>query len=364
MAEDQESRTEKPTAKRLEEAIKRGQFARSTEVNTLFGILAALLVVKWVGSSLWSNMVLTFQDLLTHVSADIMTPTGVATGSGTAALTLGRLVMAPMLVAVVAAILASGIQSRFRFTPEALQLRWERLDPIEGFSQIFKPGMLVRTLIKICNLTVILLVAWSLVWQLVNHPVFLADSGLEELLRFMANSVESLLGRLLLGLALIMAADYGYQIWKTSQDLRMSKKEIKEENRSSEGDPEAKSRQKSLRRKLRLSWRATIPTADVVVTNPTHFAIALKFDAAVDKAPKVVAKGKGYNALKIREIAKEFQVPIIENKPVARMLFQFCEEGQNIDARLYQAVAEILAFVYRTNRYRYYLGLRGRSNGS
>jgi flagellar biosynthesis protein FlhB len=364
MAEDQESRTEKPTAKRLEEAVRRGQFARSAEINTLFAIVAAFVALRWLGQGLWTSLVLTFQELLTRISPDAVTPTGVVAGAGTAVMTLAQFVVGPMFVAVVAAILAGGIQSRFRIATEALQLRWERLDPIQGFSQMFRTGMLVRTGVKILNLLVILTVAWSLMWQLVNHPVFLADSGLEELLRFMGNAVDSLLGRLLVGLALIVAADYGYQAWKNSQELMMSKKEVKEETRSSEGDLEAKSRMKSYRRKLRLSWRATVPTADVVVTNPTHLAIALKFDASVDRAPRVVAKGKGFNALRIREIAKEFQVPIVENKPVARLLFQLCEEGQGIDPRLFQAVAEILAFVYRTNRYRYYLGLRSRLHGT
>lgn len=363
MAEDKASRTEKPTGKRIDEAVQKGQFARSAEVNTLFAILAALLAIKWLGQGIWTSLVLTFQELLTRLTPDLITSQGVVAGSTIAAVTLLKFVLGPVVFAVVAAILAGGIQSRFQIATKALELKWERLNPIQGFSNLFQSGMLVRTGIKMLNLILILTVAWSLVWQLVNHPVFLTDSGLEELLRFMGNSVDSLLGRLLVGLALIMAADFGYQNWKTSQDLLMTKEEVKEETRSAEGDPESRARQKALRKKLRLSWRATVPTADVVVTNPTHLAIALKFDAAVDRAPRVVAKGKGFNALRIREIAKEFQVPIVENKPVARLLFQLSEEGQAIDARLYQAVAEILAFVYRTNRYRYYLGLRKRVDG-
>ena len=364
MPEDRDSRTEKPTAKRLEEALQRGQFARSPEINTVFAILSAFLALKWLGGGIWSSLVLTFQDLLTRVSPDRVTPQGVLSGMGNGALILMGLVAGPILCAVVGAVVAGGIQSRFGIATEALQLKWERLDPIEGFRNLFQTGLMVRTGVKLLNLGVILAVGGSLVWELVNHPVFLADSGLQELLGFMAHSVDSLLARLLVALALIMAADYGYQIWKTSQDLMMTKQEVKEEMRSAEGDQESKSRRKAFRRKMRLSWRVTVPTADVVVTNPTHLAIALKFDSSVDRAPRVVAKGKGFNALRIREIAKESQVPIVENKPVARLLFQLCEEGQAIDVRLYQAVAEILAFVYRTNQYRYYQGLRGRTDGA
>ncbi|MFM8879052.1 MAG: flagellar biosynthesis protein FlhB [Verrucomicrobiota bacterium] len=364
MAQDQDSRTEKPTAKRLEEAGSKGQFARSTEINTIFSLLAALVAIKWTGEDLWRALVLAFQESLTRVTPDRVTPQGILSGMVPTLLLMVRIVAGPVLLSMAAAVIAGGIQSRFAIATGALELRWNRLNPIEGFQGLFQTSIWARTAVKLLNLGVILAVGWSLVWELVNHPVFLAGSDLQELLRFMSNAVDSLLGRLLLALVLIAALDYGYQLWKTSRDLMMTKQEVKEETRSAEGDPETRSRLKGMRKKMRLSWRVTVPTADVVVTNPTHLAVALKFDATVDRAPRVVAKGKGYNALRIREIAKEFQVPIVENKPVARLLFQWCEEGQAIDARLYQAVAEILAFLYRTNSYRYYRGLRGRVDGS
>lgn len=363
MADDPESKTEQATPKRLEESLNKGQFARSAEINTLFSILTTLVILKWMGPHLWDSLSFQFRGLLTAIPHDLMSADTVVTGALSAALRLVGFAAPALGMAIVSGVIASGLQSRFHFTPGALNLNWSRLNPLEGIQQLIKPGMLVRTGVKLLNLAVILLVAWGLVWNLVNHPVFLTDSGLDELLRFMGGSVEMLLGRLLFGLSLIVAADYGYQVWKTSRELRMSKQEVKEESRSNEGDPESKARMKRAQRKMRMSWRMTVPTADVVVTNPTHISVALKFDATVDKAPRVVAKGQDFNALRIREIAKEFQVPLVENKPVARLLFQICEEGDAIDPRVYQAVAEILAFVYRTNRHRYYLGKNNTSNG-
>ena len=241
---------------------------------------------------------------------------------------------------MVSGISASGVQSRFQFTPGALALNWGRLNPLDGFQQLFKPGMLVRTGVKMLNLALILWVASTLVWDLVNHPVFLTDSSLEELLRFMGEAVEKLLGRLLFGLALIVAGDYGYQLWKTSRELKMSKQEVKEESRSSEGDPESKARMKKVMRKMRLSWMKTVPTADVVVTNPTHLSVALKFDANVDKAPRVVPKGLGLKGRRILAIARNQQVPMVDNKPVALTLFQIGEVCTAIHPRGDQAMPE------------------------
>jgi flagellar biosynthesis protein FlhB len=153
----------------------------------------------------------------------------------------------------------------------------------------------------------------------------------------------------------LAAVDYGWQIHTTNQDLMMSKQEVKDESKSSEGNPQIKAQQ---RRKHRANTKRKmlmeIPKADVVVVNPTHIAVALRYDRKSMKAPKIVAKGSRLNALRIREIAKEHQVPIIENKPLARLMFKYGRVGGEIPAQLYAAVAEILAWVYRVNAYRYY----------
>jgi flagellar biosynthetic protein FlhB len=160
--------------------------------------------------------------------------------------------------------------------------------------------------------------------------------------------------RVSLALVVIAAADYGYQFWKTGRDLMMTKEELKEEAKSTEGNPQIKNARRRRKSASKAKQLAEVAKADVVVTNPTHIAIALRYDRKTMKAPKVVAKGIRLNAQKIREIAVQHQVPIMENKPLARTLFKHAKVGGEVPAQLYAAVAEVLAWVYRINRFRYY----------
>jgi flagellar biosynthesis protein FlhB len=186
-------------------------------------------------------------------------------------------------------------------------------------------------------------------------PIFHSSVGVARIAGFMAESSFKIVLRVALALLVLAAVDYAYQIWSTNRDMMMTKQEVKEESKSSEGNPQVKAQQ---RRKQRANTKRKmlmeVPKADVIVTNPTHLAIALRYDRKTMKAPKIVAKGSRLNALRIREIAKEHQVPIIENKPLARLMFKYGRVGGEIPAQLYAAVAEILAWVYRVNAYRYY----------
>ena len=355
MAESNGEKTEKPTGKRLEEASRLGQFARTPEVNTVMALVAAVLGMKWFGSQVWSLLMGSMTDSLTHLGGGLPTELSIASQFIEWLLQLARISGSIVALALVAAAVSGLSQSRFRISTGALGVKWERLDPMEGIGRLFKPASFVRAITNLVKLTVILAVSATLIWRLFNDPVFLSNTGLGELLGFMADAMDSLLWRLILGILIVAGADYSYQIWNTQQEMMMTRQEVKEESKASEGDPHFKGELKKRRMQSRKSWRMTIPTADVVITNPTHLAIALKYDFKSGSAPVVVAKGSGTNALRIRELAREFQVPIIENKPVARILFQSCDEGQAVDPRLYQAVAEILAIVYRTNRYRYYV---------
>jgi len=156
-------------------------------------------------------------------------------------------------------------------------------------------------------------------------------------------------------LVILAAIDYAYQIWRTDRDMMMTKQEVKEESKNTEGNPQIKARQRRKRQaRTKRKMLLEVPKADVVVVNPIHFAVALRYDRKTMKAPKVVAKGTRLNALQIKEIAQQHQVPIIENIPLARMMFKYCPVGGEVPAQLYAAVAEVLAWVYRVNAYRYY----------
>ena len=171
---------------------------------------------------------------------------------------------------------------------------------------------------------------------------------------FLAETCLRIIFRVALGLLAIAGVDYGYQWWRSHRDLMMTKEEVKEEMKGAEGNPRMKAARRRRRSASKAKALAEVPNADVVVTNPTHFAIALRYNRKTMRAPTIVAKGIRMNAQQIREIAQKHQVPIIENKPLARMLFKHGKVGGEIPSQLYAAVAEVLAWVYRVNRYRYY----------
>ena len=188
-----------------------------------------------------------------------------------------------------------------------------------------------------------------------GHPVFHHQSYLSQVIAFIAEAALSLLKKVLVAMILIGALDYAYQWWRTRDGLKMSSKDVKDEHKNQDGDPHLKGEQRKRRMGMMQKniWDE-VPEADVVVTNPTQLAVALKYDRETMKSPKIIAKGARYNALLIRQIAEKNGIPLVENKPLAQMLFKFGRTGKEIPFQLFSAVAEILAYVYRTNRFRYF----------
>ena len=352
-------KTEQPTAKRLEEASKHGQFARSPEVQTVFVFVAVLLAFTFSGREMWKQMVAALLAVLGHLHDIVITTDSLQRLAIQGSLLLVSCVATVVLSGMIGSLLAGTIQNRFRTAPEAMESNWERLNPATGFQRIFSTQASVSAALSFAKLALIVTLCYSTVREVLNDPIFYTGVSAARVAEFMAESSFAIILRVVLALSVIAAADYGYQIWRTNKNLMMTKQEIKDETRNAEGNPEIKSMMKSLRRRLRLRQSkrkalAEVPKADVVVTNPTHLAVALRYSNKTMKAPTVVAKGARLNALLIREIAKRHQVPIIENKPLARTLFKFCREGGEVPAQLYVAVAEVLAWVYRVNRYRYH----------
>ena len=348
-------KTEQPTPRRLEDAIKRGQFARSAEVQTVFVLGAALIALRFTGDELWRQLAGAQYAILGHLH-DI--PLSLDTLPGYAlrgALVLAACVGPVLLATMAGGLLAGGIQSRFQTASEALEAKWERVNPIEGFKRLFSFRSTVPTLVGITKLAVITVLTYGQAKKILSDPIFFSAVDTARIAGFLASASVSLMVRVGLALMVLAAADYAYQFWQTSRDLMMTREEVKEELKNSEGDPHIRARQRRRRTlKTQRQMLQEVPKADVVVTNPTHLAVALRYDRKTMKAPRIVAKGARLNALKIREIATQHQVPIIENKPLARMMFKYGRVGGEIPAQLYAAVAEVLAWVYRVNRYRYY----------
>lgn len=354
MAEQTAEKTEQPTPRRLEEAIKKGQIPQSAEVQTVFVLFGAIAAFAFAGREIWQHLVGVTVLTLSHLHDTTITAHSLQGYGVTGAFVLLSCA-GPLVLAIgLAGLVAGGIQNRFNTASEVLTPDWNRLNPVEGFQRLFSGRMLVPTLVGIVKFLFILAVTYSQIRSVLSDPIFTSVVSTERLAEFMGESSMRILLRVGVGLLVIAAADYGYQFWRTQRDLMMTKQELKDELKNSETNQRIKSARRKRRAMTKAKALAEVPRADVVVTNPTHIAVALRYDRKTMRAPKVVAKGIRLNAEKIREIARLHQVPIVENKPLARMLFKHGRVDGEIPAQLYAAVAEILAWVYRVNRYRYY----------
>jgi flagellar biosynthesis protein FlhB len=355
MAESTGEKTERPTQKRLDEAFSKGQIARSPEVQTVFVLGAAMMALSFTGKEMWRTMGESLTGALSHLHDTPLTVSAMQGYSIAGALTLGHCVGPVLAATVTGGLLAGGMQTRFRTTSEVLGINWERLNPVEGFKRIFSMRSTVATSLGIAKLSVIITLCYGVIQSVLADPIFHSSVSVARIAAFMAESSFKIIMQVGVALVVLAAIDYGYKFWQTNQDLMMTREELKDETKNSEGNPTVKGQQR--RRRQSMSKRrmlAEVPKADVVVTNPTHIAIALRYDRKTMRAPRIVAKGIRLNARQIREIAEQHQVPIIENKPLARLMFKYGKVGGEIPAQLYAAVAEILAWVYRVNAYRYY----------
>jgi flagellar biosynthetic protein FlhB len=259
-----------------------------------------------------------------------------------------------VLAAMGGGLLAGIIQNRFNTASEALGFKWERLNPAEGFKRVFSGRSAVPTVVALFKMLLIGTLTYSTVKQVLHDPVFTSSVSLTQFGEFLAASSLKIALRVLLAVAVIAAADYGYQVWRNQRDIMMTKQEVKEEMKSTEGNPQIKARRRRALGRSKRRMLEDVAKADVVVTNPTHIAVALCYDRKTMQAPRLVAKGIRKNAEQIRELARQHGVPIVENKPLARLMFKYGKVGREIPAQLYAAAAEVLAYVYRTNPYRYY----------
>lgn len=354
MPEHTGEKTEQPTPRRLEDALKRGQIARSAEVQTVFVLLGGLAALSFAGRETWTNLAGSTVAMLGHLHDTSITSSSLQGYAVSGALMVIKCA-GPIVVATgLAGLLAGAIQNRFNTASEALTPNWNRINPVEGFKRVFSMNTLVPTTTAMTKLAFIVLLTYSEVCNILNDPIFTTSVSVGRMAEFLATTWIRIIFRISLVLMVIAVADYGYQWWKTHRDLMMTRDELKEEMKNSEGSQQIKSARRRRRAMSKAKMLAEIPKADVVVTNPTHIAVALRYDRKTMRAPKVVAKGIRLNAEGIRELARQHQVPILENKPLARLLFKHGRVGGEVPAQFYAAVAEVLAWVYRVNRYRYY----------
>ena len=360
MAEDQETKTEQPTEKRLREAQERGQFARSPDLGVAAGLLASAVLVTTILPSQARQVAQIATAIFSHVGQYELRADATADLAKAAISTMVGLCLPALATCAVVGTVVSGLQSGFRFTPDALDIKANRLDPLAGFQRIFSAQGFIKLGLDILKLGIVGLVLNGAVRRILSDPVFFTPTDISHLGVFLHDTAGSLLKQSALGIGIVAAIHYFLQKRKLNQDLMMTKQEVKEEHQASEGDPHVKNARRAMaRRLLQKQMFAAVATADVIVTNPTHFAVALRYERGRDRAPMVLAKGRNRLAQRIKALGAEHDVPTVENVPVARALYKHVAVGQPINSQLYKSVADILTFVYRTHRY-YFHRLKSR----
>ncbi len=346
-------KTEQPTAKKLDDARKEGQVAKSQEIATAFTLLALFVIIRVIYPFMGENFQTLFERVYNNIpnvarTYDGMLPIAYIRSILTNAIITMLLIAAPFfIVAFIIAFVSDLVQVGFKPTSKPLQPKLSKLNPISGMKKIFSARKLFDLGKSILKLVVMGAVIFSFFTGRTESLFLLYDMPLKQAIGLMGNLIIDLGFRIAAAYMVIAFIDLIYQRRKFNKDMMMTKKEVKDEYKNSEGDPQVKGAQK--RRMMEASRRRMmqqLPQADVVITNPTHYAVAIKYDADEADAPIVVAKGADYLAQKIKEIAKDNKVEIVENKPLARMLYANVEVGEMVPPELYKAVAEVLAYVY------------------
>ena len=343
-----QEKTEPATPKKRQEARKKGQVAKSMELPGAFVLFAAFLCLFLFGGFMKDKLLALFTATFEYYMLWDLSIENIVSMFSRLALE-GLIMLAPLLIVVlVIAFLGNYLQIGFLLTGDPLKMKLSKLNPIEGAKRIFSMRALVDFLKSSVKLIIVSFAVGSTLYHEKERILALAHLPLEHIFVYTAKITVSL--GIQIGLILVVLAifDYMYQRFDYEKNLRMSKQEVKDEYKKTEGDPLIKGKIREKQRRMAMQrMMQEVPKADVVITNPTHYAVALKYDAKQMEAPQVVAKGADYLALKIKEVARQHGVVIMENKPLARALYAETEIGETIPAQLFQAVAEVLAYVYK-----------------
>jgi flagellar biosynthetic protein FlhB len=353
MAEESDlEKTEPATPRRLEKAREEGQVVRSRELNTF------LLLLAGVGG-LWAGAGSIYRSLYTAVHATLWVDPRVARDTS---IMVGRAAQAgygvvsallPLFaLLVVVALVAPLLLGGFLLSGKALAPKFERLNPVKGVARLFSAQTLVELIKTLAKAALIGTVGAMVIWHYRDDMVALMYAGSTEALARGLNLVALCCILIVGALALIVLIDVPWQLWSHFRKLRMSREDVRQENKESEGDPHVKGRIRQQQRAMaRRRMMAQVPKADVIVTNPTHYAVALAYSEGRGAAPRVVAKGSGLVAARIRELAAGHHVPVLSAPPLARALFHHVDLGREIPVELYAAVAQVLAWVYQLRRW-------------
>ena len=340
-------KTEEPTSKRREDARKKGNVARSQELNAGFVLLAGFLILK----IFWDYFYKTIADysayIFGHLAEQSVTTEAVMQLVMDMILILLKTALPIMIGILIFALGINLYQVGLMFSTEKIEFKLDNLNPVNGFGRIFSKRSLVEMIKSILKIIIIGFFIYLFLKDEIPYMPYFIYYDLEHSLVEIAEKIFTMAFQVIAVIMVLAVADYAYQIWQTTQDLKMSKQEVKDEFKQSEGDPQIKGKIKQKQRQMAMARMMNeVPKADVIITNPTHLAIALSYQQGM-VAPQVVAKGQDKVAERIKEVARENRITIVENKPLARALYETVEVGGWVPQELYQAVAEVLAYVYK-----------------
>ncbi|MDX9871941.1 MAG: flagellar biosynthesis protein FlhB [Clostridia bacterium] len=342
-------KTEKATPKRRQEARRKGQVVKSMEINTVFVLTVVFLLLQvWI-PVIYQDFLNFYPQVFSYASTDFTLERSIKLFYETVYI-LARMA-GPLLLAAAAAGFAGNVaQVGFLFTTESFKLDFNRLNPVKGFQRIFSKRAIAELIKSVCKTVLVGYVAFSYLKGRLPGLSVLMDSTIEASFIYIGDITFTVSWRVILILFILAVADYAFQVYEYEQSLKMTKQEIKEEYKTTEGDPQLKARMRERQRQMAMQrMMQEVPKATVVITNPTHVAVALKYEEEKG-VPEVVAKGQDLMAQRIKEIAADNSVAVVENKPLAWLLYKRVDLGMAIPVDLYQAVAEIIAYVYRLKK--------------
>lgn len=351
MADDlRGEKTEAPSPRRRQEARERGNVARSVDLNSALFLLVAFCLLYAMGRRILAGMGSYQERVLARLGEPPLDRSSVLAVLVEMAYQTGTIVLPFLGVLLAIAVAVNLIQTGFLLTGKPLTPDWSRLNPIKGFGRLFSAQSAMRLVMSVLKILLIsVVVYWIIAGEILGMAV-LSEADPWTILGGVSRVVFLTAIKLGVLLASLAFLDYLFQRWQHEKDLRMTKQEVRDELRRYEGDPQVRARRMQMARQIaRQRMMKAVEKADVVITNPTELAIALEYDPAENPAPRVVAKGARLMALRIRQVASENGIPIVERKPLAQALFKACKPGDVIPEALYKAVAEVLSFIYGMN---------------
>ncbi len=346
-------KTEPATAKKLSDARSEGQVCKSRELEQAATLVALFLLLRMFVGSMGSGFIEVFYDVYRKIPETVSAAGEISSVDAMSyfqhvIIASVKLVWPFFLAGVLIAFLVNVVQVKWRVTTKPLRPKFSKLNPMNGFKRIFSANSLFELLKSIVKVVLIAVIAFTTVRSHVNEIFLMLNLTLQQAIAEIGTLVIDVGWRIALVYCVVGVVDYVYQRHKFNEDMKMTKQEVKDEMKNTEGDPVIKGKQRQrMQEASRRRMMQDVPKADVVITNPTHYAVALKYDAGMGQAPVLLAKGADLVAQRIKEIARENHVEIVEDKPLARMIYTNVEIGREIPPELYQAVAEILAAVYR-----------------